>query len=710
MNLTPEDKALIEQEEALFQKTLDSLYEQLPQALSAKLSARNEAREMTSRMVNEWNDEARQALVSDEAVAHRISSIRNDQDKILMELVREPYFGRVMTKEEDGHSANFLIGIRGNPSAGIVDWRSGPLAALYFNYKQGDDFFEVINGRERIGRVTLRNSFKTENGQLVQIESSEGVFQRKETGWMRLDVDSEIEAMRSRSPRTTEKRLPSILSLITPEQFEMITSDPHRPVIVQGSAGSGKTTVALHRLAWLLHENNSFASADNTQIIVMNKSLQVYVGATLPSMGIHGIKATTFNSWAFSFLKNVGMQDARFKYQELPLGVETIKCSEEMLPALEAYVKRQQQKLDSEIMGELQPFQELVVIWKKDVDRPLIDRLRELVRQLKNTELTSEIKSLVTDKMRSFAARLNDYQKDIYEIWSDSRFLKGFIPTTPQLERDLGFLQRRTEKNKQDKELDYFDLSLILRLIQLKHGGLPDKRGNKMALDHLVVDEAQDFGPIEFAVMMSAVRDKRDVTIVGDVAQKIVFSRKFVGWNKLMESLEIQKDELIQLEISFRCTAPIMTLARKVEGKPGTAEGRKGSEPKWIKTRGRGEMLVQLAEWVQKLQADNPNYLIALICRRPKQAMELKEEMSEWFSKIRLGKRDQFSFEPGIIVTNIHQVKGLEFDAVALVDVDGGNYPSTETESKNMLYVGITRAEDELALCATGAFSKILTG
>jgi len=710
MNLTPEDKALIEQEEILFQKPLDSLYEQLPHALSAKLSARNEAREMTSRMVNEWNDEARQALVSDEAVAHRISSIRNDQDKILMELVREPYFGRVMTKEEDGHSANFLIGIRGNPSAGIVDWRSGPLAALYFNYKQGDEFFEVINGRERVGRITLRNSFKTENGQLIQIETSEGVFQRKETGWMRLDVDSEIEAMRSRSPRTTEKRLPSILSLITPEQFEMITSDPHRPVIVQGSAGSGKTTVALHRLAWLLHENNSFASPDNTQIIVMNKSLQVYVGATLPSMGIHGIKATTFNSWAFAFLKNVGMPDARFKYQELPLGVETIKCSEEMLPALEAYVKRQKQRLDSEITGELQPFQELVVIWKKDVDRPLIERLRELVRQLKNTELTAEVKSLVTDKMRSFAARLNDYQKDIYEILTDSRFLKGFIPATSQLERDLGFLQRRTEKNRQDQELDYFDLSLILRLIQLKHGGLPDKRGNKMALDHLVVDEAQDFGPIEFAVMMSAVKDKRDVTFVGDVAQKIVFSRKFVGWNKLMESLEIQKDELIQLEISFRCTAPIMTLARKVEGKPGVAEGRKGSDPKWIKTRGRGEMLVQLAEWVQKLQTDNPNYLIALICRRPKQAMELKEEMNEWFPKIRLGKRDQFSFEPGIIVTNIHQVKGLEFDAVALVDVDGGNYPSTETESKNMLYVGITRAEDELALCATGAFSKILTG
>ena len=709
MDLTPEDKALIEKEEALYQKTLESLYEQLPEAVSSKLSARSEAREMTSRMVNEWNDEARQALVSDEAVAHRISSIRNDQDKILLELVKEPYFGRVMTKEEDGHTANFLIGIRGNPSAGIVDWRSGPLAALYFNYKQGDEFFETINGRERIGKITLRNSFKTENGRLVQIETANGVFQRREESWMRLDVDSEIEAMRSRSPRTAEKRLPSILSLITPEQFEMITSDPHRPVMIQGSAGSGKTTVALHRLAWLLHENNSFASPENTNIIVMNKSLQVYVGATLPSMGIHGIKAVTFNSWAFSFLKNVGMRDARFKFQELPLGVETIKCSEEMLPALSAYVKRQQQRMDSEIMSELRPFHELVSIWNRGDERPLTERLRVLVREIKQTSLSDTAKRSVTDKMRFFLGRLNDYQKDIYEILCDSLFLKKYLAPNPQLDRDLGFMQRRTEKNKKSNELDYFDLSLILRLIQLKNGGLPDKKGNKLALDHLVVDEAQDFGPIEFAVMMEAVNDKRDVTIVGDVAQKIVFSRKFVGWDKLMENLKIQKDELIQLEISFRCTAPIMTLARKVEGKTGQAEGRKGSPPKWIKTENRDGMLIQLAEWAQKLQKDNPNYLIAMICRRPRQAMELKEEMMDWFPDIRLGRREQFSFEPGIMVTNIHQVKGLEFDAVALVDVDGGNYPSDEIESRNMLYVGITRAEDELALCASGSYSKILT-
>ena len=112
---------------------------------------------------------------------------------------------------------------------------------------------------------------------------------------------------------SNEKRLPNILSLITNEQFEMITTDPKRPVIIQGSAGSGKTTVALHRLGWLLHKGNSHARAENTRVIVMNKSLQIYVSSTLPSMGINGVDAITFNSLALSVIRHATRGKAFFK-------------------------------------------------------------------------------------------------------------------------------------------------------------------------------------------------------------------------------------------------------------------------------------------------------------------------------------------------------------------------------------------------------------
>ena len=303
MSLTEEEKVYIQEEEKLLEKTLESLCQQLPIVQESKVNANQAARELTKQVVNEWNDEERQPLISDEAVAHSVLDIRKNSDKALLELIQEPYFGRVSTIEDDGSEVSFLIGKKSNIDAGIVDWRNGPIAALYFNYKQDEEFFEVINQRERSGKIKLRRSYKVENGLLGQIEAPEGIFRRNENGWEKLDVDSEIATHRSRGSQSKEKSLPNILSLITKDQYEMITTDPDRPVIIQGSAGSGKTTVALHRLAWLLHENNSSVKPDRTRVVVMNRSLAVYVSATLPSMGINGVQTTTFNSWALSIIR-----------------------------------------------------------------------------------------------------------------------------------------------------------------------------------------------------------------------------------------------------------------------------------------------------------------------------------------------------------------------------------------------------------------------
>ena len=107
MSLTKEDRKLIEEEEQLFQETLESLCGQLPQAQSSKILANLSARELTCQVVNEWNAEERQPLVSDEAVAHKVFDIRKDSDHVLMELIAEPYFGRVVTVEEDGREVSF---------------------------------------------------------------------------------------------------------------------------------------------------------------------------------------------------------------------------------------------------------------------------------------------------------------------------------------------------------------------------------------------------------------------------------------------------------------------------------------------------------------------------------------------------------------------------------------------------------------------------
>jgi len=711
MDLTEEDKAYIKEEETLLETTLESLCQQLPEVQAATINANQAARELTKQVVNEWNDEERQPLISDEAVAHSILDIRKNSDKALLELIEEPYFGRVTTIEDDGSEVSFLIGKKSNIDAGIVDWRNGPIAALYFNYKQDEEFYEVINDRERNGKIKVRRSFKMENGNLVQIDFPDGIFRRNETGWEKLDVDSEIAAHRSRGIHAKEKSLPSILSLITKDQFEMITTDPERPVIIQGSAGSGKTTVALHRLAWLLHENNSDVKAENTRVIVMNKSLAVYVSATLPSMGIDDVQTTTFNSWALSIIRKSMRTQPFFKFLTIPSFVEEIKFSEEILKALVGLVEKQGQALDEEIKKEFSSRTAHLDSWAKGKGNPLLPRLRDFSHEVKNSKLPEAEKKQKLGFVRKQISNHEDYLQDLYNLLSDTEHLMKYLKPDAKLASNLEYLKRLTDKNRLKKNLDYFDMSLVLRMIQLKNGGLPDGGGGIVSLDHIVIDEAQDFGPVEFAIMMDAVTDKHQITIVGDVAQKILSARKFIGWNKVVEYLGLDEDAIIQLEVSFRCTVPIMTLAYKVAGDPKKVEGRAGSAPEWKKVDNYVDLVEALADWSRGLLRADPYKLVALICRYPKQAMELKEEMENYLpGEVRLGHRDQFSFEPGILVTNIHQVKGLEFDSVALVEPDEENYPAKREESRNMIYVGITRTQEDLLLATIRPYSSALMG
>ena len=708
MSLTKEDRKLIEEEERLFQETLDSLCGQLPQAQSSKILANLSARELTCQVVNEWNAEERQPLVSDEAVAHKVFDIRKDSDHVLMELIAEPYFGRVVTVEEDGREVSFKIGKKSNVEAGIVDWRNGPISGLFFNYKQGEEFFETINERERIGRIKVRNSYKTENGRLVQIETPDGAFRCRDNGWEKLEVEQEVAVHRSRGRHSREKRLPSILSLITREQYEMITTDSDRPVVIQGSAGSGKTTVALHRLGWLLHEENSKARAQNTRVIVMNKSLQVYVCATLPSMGIRGVETVTFNSWALSIIRQATDGRAFFKFRELPGFIEEIKFSEGILAALSLFVDRQAQSVSAAVAEEFPRRPQLLEWWKQTHSKAPLPRLRDFIHDVRESDLDKGEKKKSLEFLQTLLTGLEDHIGNLYDLLSDKDLLTGCLALGAKQGEHLDYLIRLTEKNREKSHLDYFDMSLMLRLIQLKHGGLPDKLGGILELDHLVIDEAQDFGPVEFAIMVDAVRDRRHLTIVGDISQKILFSRKFIGWDSVLNILGLPKDDLIHLEISFRCTVPIMNLARKIEGSSGEIPfGRPGAAPVWHRASDRDDVLETVARWTQRLLAEDPYRLIALICRYPKQAMELKEELTEMVSEeIRVGYREQFSFEPGVLTTNIHQVKGLEFDAVALIEPSEAHYPQRQTESRNMLYTAVTRAQDDLMLIGEQPFSS----
>jgi DNA helicase IV len=337
--------------------------------------------------------------------------------------------------------------------------------------------------------------------------------------------------------------------------------------------------------------------------------------------------------------------------------------------------------------------------------------LKDFKYDVSKSDLPIKEKQVALDYVQNLLTSQEDYIGDLYELLSDEKLLGSSFSEEPKLKEHLSYLSRMVDKNRKNNQLDYYDMSLILRLIQLKYGGLPNKNGGISEFDHLVVDEAQDFGPVEFSIMMDSVGDKRDLTIVGDVSQKILFSRKFIGWENILKNLDIKKDTLIELEVSFRCTVPIMNLARKIEGrKDPVAFGRPGNPVVWHRAVDQNDFLETLSGWVNSLIKKDPYKLIALICRYPKQAMELKDELEKMIScEVRVAYRDQFSFEPGVMISNIHQIKGLEFDAVALINPSEELYPSKNIESRNMIYVGVTRAQEDLLVIGRDSFSKSLS-
>lgn len=603
------------------------------------------ARELTSQIVASTRDEDKAALASDEAVAHGLTALRKDKSQGLDSLEEQPYFARVVTDEitETGEQkeVEFRLGTASFPAQRIIDWRKAPISKLYYDFKEGDEFSETIQGRDREGVIKLRRSYHGNRSNLNIIETPRGTLIVQNGKWKVKDGGEPLS-------RTSghDGHLPPILSLITAEQFELITKDARKPIVIQGIAGSGKTTVALHRLAWLLHEDNSNAKAEKCLVVMQSPSLKAYVDTTLPELKIHGVPIRTFQQWASKLVTELAGVRPSGIFQKT-LDMERFKSSVVCLQLMNKYVEAHPSRDTSNWVSDL--FRFFQYLTTQDVFWPKWEEIR---KQLKEQVV-------------------------------------------------------RQHCEEQDDPL-------ILHLIYLEHGYYPVKTQASLGVcDHVVIDEAQDFGLVEIKALLNAVDQKRTVTIVGDLAQKIVMGRNFESWEVVLRDAGFENTTPIELTVSYRTTREIMELAAKLrthgQGLPANAQkARSGPIPSFYKTDSAAALPNLVASWIKARQAENPNALSAVICRQPKEAQVLTEELRKLgLPSVRWGHREQFDFSPGVVITSIHQVKGLEFRNVLVIEATDENYPANE-EGKNLLYVAATRAEVRLDFAGTKAPSPLL--
>jgi len=649
MSLTPEEQESVSAEHKVFSAVKESVATQITRVEQRLFAENQRARALTSEIHETRRVEDKALLASDEGVSHALKDSRREELETLKKQVENPYFARISLEEDEPSGSTRIIeyklGFAANPDLRIIDWRKAPISKLYYEYKEGDDYLEEILGRERSGKVLLRNRIEVERGDLKTVQNRFGTFHwnAKTATW-----ESATGSMHRR--KSTDSHLPEILSLITAEQFRSITVDADTAILIQGVAGSGKTTVALHRLAWLLHNDNSPLQSNDCVFLMLSPALRRYVENSLPSAGISGVSVRTYHEWAGRTLKRL-QSDADFALARppfpAPAGVQRVKRSLAVLKALEA-------------------------------------RLRGAARQ-----------SSVTIEM---------LQSDILDVLSNPAPILASDETRLISEATVREALEWSRKNFENGLFDWSDDGLLLRACQLRTGGVITEKGVHGTYGHIIVDEVQDLSPIELSTIIGSVKNHKDLTLVGDTSQNIDEHGSFPGWDKLRKHWNFSGDmsKYVSLEVSHRSTLPIMRLADHIQQRSLVKTGRNGRVPIWFKTRNESHGIEHVLKWLNKAVELYPSMVTAVICATPEEAKFAYKMLQPTFGQlVRLGDAYSFSFEEGILVTDVHQVKGLEFFSVLLWNPSNQSYGSHDY-GRNLLYVAVTRAEENLCIVTWG--------
>lgn len=626
------------------------------------------------------------------------------------------YFARV-DFEEDGEITPVYIGIAtlkdGNEFY-IYDWRA-PIASPFYDSEIGPASYTLPDGTVIEGRVTLKRQYKIENDQIIEIFDTNTQV-----------VDTVLSKLLTISGSTKMK---NIVATIQKEQNRIIRKQDVEILAVQGPAGSGKTSVALHRIAYLLYADKENLNRTNMLILSPNETFSNYISDVLPQMGEDNVFQTTFYDYVQNYLREFKTKNDMNKvYEELYLKEPTPFYNSIKFKFWPGYIRLIESLIDS-IKYKLFSIENDVVI--DGINLAGAEFLQRFVdNTLKNSDLCLyEQAKLVNEKVLSIAgvkllnhdktrAKLNKQllnnlkkitAKTVYtELYSSLDKFTAMVQNvynelgTPKADKltikELKTVFDYTKEGLDKGVLSYEDVMPYLYLKERMLGVVEQHN-----IKQVVIDEAQDYSLIQYKILASVFK-RANITIVGDINQSLMPFVNYSDYESVIKLFQsdraLARAETQYLTKTYRSTVEINNFANIVIGNnvlnSRTQLDRHGEDVKIIKEDEQkidGDKLI--ADAIKLKEQYNT---VAIIYKTEKECKELQRAMAKH------PKRDEFIYMVDgendftthkIMVMPLYTAKGLEFDAVLLPKANENNFSKEETK---LFYVAITRAMNELRI------------
>jgi DNA helicase-2/ATP-dependent DNA helicase PcrA len=673
--------------------------------------------------------------------------------------MRAPYFAHVRLIE-NGKARDILIGyqtfIETRAGVTIIDWRHAALAKVFFNFREGDEFELDLPGRVAIGTLALRRVITFDVGELTGVSGPGWSLVRPRGGaWSRLAGDGVPEltggagtavSVHQFGIGTRARKLPDVSALLDREQYGILNKSDQGALLILGGAGSGKTTVALHRMALLAYTRPRFYQQKHMQVVVPEQGLVRLTERLLGGLGLEDVGVATFDQWVEDQGRHMLKGLPKRCYGWTPSAVVLIKRHPAMLAVVEAYAEILAGRAADKLAFLLNGWHDSVAAEFRQSRGPLVPRLEAMEKrcaELVAAEADPQTQAWRRDTFAGVFPTLLQQAVDVEaarsELYTNGSLLAVLVSasggqitekmahelvrhTRRQFEDPLGGVAEEevrkaaavdgaeVEVDDYAGTMDTEDFAVLLNLMLTLHGRVARKGKSITQYAHLVVDEAQDLAPLELRLLGQALGEGASVTIAGDAAQQSDATVVFRGWDDVLAQLEVDAVEEARLKTNYRCPRPVAEFGHHVLGPlapqalpPSVKDGRPVVRSVFPN---EGLAIVAVTEALAQLYSRERLASVAIICENEANARHFYDGLRST-GDVRLVVDGEFDFKPGVDVTDVSQVKGLEFDYVIIPDANANVYPDSPV-ARRTFHIAVTRAVHQLWVISVGRPAEIL--